>query len=98
MMEDLNIEDEFKGRQAIEGPLSITKGGRAMINGIMVTDDEFLETMDENWRGMLEEMEGKTVKAHGDWYRHWCAPMEQCLQQGYIDRLEKLELFELVEE
>ena len=57
-------EDEFKGRQLIEGPLEITKGGRGMINGIMKRydsngneqiDKDEIEKLDDRIRDRISD-------------------------------------------
>jgi hypothetical protein len=83
--------DEFLGQREISGPLYSTKGDQAMIAGVMIDQGFIYEESGRDWKEEFNALRDSQVVAKGDVWRHHCAPGEQCLTQGYIDHLTKVQ-------
>lgn len=90
MMEDENGWDEELGLKTLKGTGNLTKGARLMLNGVMITDMETLRKVQFD-KIPTEKLAETTFEITGVVIRHHCGPHEQCLQQGYIDVMRKVD-------
>lgn len=88
--------DEELGVQTIKGKLVTDKGMQPRIGGIFISTDAFEED-GKDWMPRVKELAGKTLEVKGMVIRHWCGPMEQCLSQGYMDRIRKPEYLKVLD-
>lgn len=88
--------DESLGVKTLKGKLNTTKGHQAMLEGVMLPSALFGDDHQAAHK-RIHELEGKTLKVRGEVIRHWCGPLEQCLSQGYIDRIKDVDIFEIAD-
>ena len=55
-------KDKFEGTVVVKGELHGTKGNQAMINGIILDPDYFLNSYNNEWKPEIEVLRGKIVK------------------------------------
>lgn len=88
--------DEELGIQTIRGKLVTDKGMQPRIQNIFISTDAFEED-GQDWMPRVKELAGKTMEVKGMVIRHWCGPMEQCLTQGYMDRIREPEYLKVID-
>jgi hypothetical protein len=76
--------DQHKGNVTLRGTLRRTKGGRLVIDGVLVS----LSRADRE--KLVTEFGNAEVLVTGDLFRHTCEREEQCPEEGYIDYLSNL--------
>ncbi len=94
--DDEQGHDEDLGVQIIRGKLYTDKGFQPRVGGIFISTDAF-EKSGKNWSEQVKELEGKTLELKGNVVRHWCGPIEQCLNQGYMDRMKNVEYINILD-
>ncbi|MEM1000649.1 MAG: hypothetical protein AAGN35_26585 [Bacteroidota bacterium] len=78
--------DEPLGERTLKGKLVITKGNRAMVDGVLLAN-AYVYAEGKTWKPEVEALKNRRVVVTGDVVRHWCGPHEQCLETGYIDTM-----------
>jgi hypothetical protein len=78
--------DEPLGEKTLTGKLMSTKGNQATVNGVILSRSYVFDEH-RRWKPELMALKNKRVTVTGEVIRHWCGPYEQCLEQGYIDRM-----------
>jgi len=95
---DMAGKDTLIPDQILKGTLTTTKGGQAMVKGVLISSDIFKKILEErggeseeakklSFRSIILEYRDKEVELKGDLNIHICGPMEQCLDGGVIKSL-----------
>lgn len=95
-MDENQGRDEELGIKTLKGRLALDKGAQPRVDGVFISTDAFRED-GKHWRERVTELKGKMIEVKGMVIRHWCGPMEQCLSQGYMDRMNEVEYLKIEE-
>ncbi len=91
-MEAQQGHDEELGVKTLRGKVTLDKGMQPRVNGVFIDRDYFKQD-GKKWQDEVQRLKGKKVEVSGMVIRHHCGPMEQCLSQGYMDWIRKVDSF-----
>lgn len=89
---------EVLGMKTVRGKLYHTKGRMGELGGMIISGDYLTQKGTGTWKPEYEALVGKEVEAYGEHYRYVCSPIEQCLEGGVINYLQKVEYIRAVKE
>jgi hypothetical protein len=88
---------EVIGMKTVRGTLYHSKGRMGELGGMLISGDYLSDKVTGKWKPEYEALVGKQVEAHGEHYRYVCGPIEQCLEGGVMNYLQKVTYIKPVE-